>query len=408
MKLKYGPYSPSRLETATCGYAFKRQYIDREPGLRHLESLPQARGSAVHEVLEKMTQRMCGAGVPSVEGLLGEATFAEHELKAWVTEAVIRHPAAYSDVAEIMEMVRLYSQKRPPLLVADAKTELRFAVKLVGGEFEECGYDDPEAWYRGRADIMFLSDDTTEALVYDHKTQPNIEEADTPQMGFYAWVIKKTHPFLSKVKTQLHFVRYGKYSDPVEWDDAALARVEDDITTKVAIIESRTTWDPTPHKGCQYCPFVAECPAMADLIEVDKASGNYRVKHNNLKILGETTKAVKLAGYVNVMEEILDRARKELKEFVKFAQAPIAIPGKIFEFRASEEKVDWDKVNKSGEIREKAYKIFEKYGLDPKMFMGFSQTISKGVWLCDSETLLKELAALFPRHRETTFRGYKS
>lgn len=408
MKLKYGPYSPSRLDTATCGYAFYRQYVDPQRSDRYAkqENLPQARGSAVHEVLEEMTKRMCASGEAG-------ATFSEAQLRSWVVAAVTRHPSAYQDTADIMEMVKLYAQKPPQVLVADAKTELRFAVKLVlnadgsGSSFEECDYDDPEAWFRGRADIMFLSDDTTSAMVYDHKTQPNIEEADTPQMGFYAWVIAKTHPFLNEINTVLHFVRYGKYSEPVAWTKEMLAAIEDDIMTKVAIIENRTSWDPVPHKGCQYCPFVAQCPAMKEVIEVSEG-GDYHVKFDNLKILGDTNKAVKLAGYINVMEEILKRSKDELKTFVKFAQAGIAIPGKVFEFRAGEEKVDWDKVNKKPEIRAAAYAIFEKYGLDPRMFMGFSQTFSKTVWMCESEALLKELSAIFPRTRETEFRGYKS
>ena len=40
MKLKYGPYSPSRLETASCGYEFQQSYIVKRPEnkvlLKHL------------------------------------------------------------------------------------------------------------------------------------------------------------------------------------------------------------------------------------------------------------------------------------------------------------------------------------------------------------------------------------
>lgn len=398
MRLKYGPYSPSRLDTATCGYAFKRQYIDGDSRAARTENLPQARGSAVHEVLEKMTQQMCATP---------DRTFSEPQIRQWVTEAVTRHPAAYQDVGEIIEMCRLYALKPPPMLVSDAKTELRFAVKMVNGKFEERDYDDPEAWCRGRADIMLISDDTTKGIVYDHKTQPNIEEGDTPQMGFYAWVIAKTNPYLSEIQTMLHFVRYGKYADPVTWTKEALVGVEDRIMTQIQIVENRTSWDPVPHKGCQYCPFVAECPAMKEYIEIDDRSGMHRVRNDNLKILGDTNKAVKLAGIINVMEEAVARGKKELKEFVKFAGAGIAIPGKVYEFRASEEKVDWDKVNKDPKIRAAAYAVFEKYGIDPRLFMGFSQTFSKSVWLCESEDLLKDLAAIFPRTRDTEFRGYK-
>jgi len=400
LKLKYGPYSPSRLDTATCGYAFKRQYIDKDQrAIVRTENLPQARGSAVHEVLEKMTKQM--ATEP-------DRGFNEQQLRSWVTEAVIAHPAAYQDVEDILGMVRLYARKPPPVLTENAKTEIKLGITGDGkGGFHDCHYDDPDVWFRGRADIMLVNDGLTSALVYDHKTQPNVEEGDTPQMGFYAWVIARSMSFLQEIKTSLHFVRYGKYADEVLWDEARIHGEEDRILTQVAIIENRTTWEATPHKGCQYCPFVSECPALREFIEVDSRSGDYRVRNDNLKILGDTNKAVKLAGLLNVMEEAVTRGKKELKEFVKFAGSGIAIPGKVFEFRASEEKVDWDKVNKKHDLKTAAYAIFEKHGIDPRDFMGFSQTFSKHVWIYENEVLLRELSALFPRTRDTEFRGYK-
>src|SRR5688572_25405175 len=108
-------------------------------------------------------------------------------------------------------MVNKYLKRPPAKLVKDATTEMRLAVKYEDGAFVECDYDDPEAFARGRADIMFISDDMSTAVVYDHKTQYNKEEADTFQMGFYAWVIAKQNPFLKEIHTVMHFVRFGDY-----------------------------------------------------------------------------------------------------------------------------------------------------------------------------------------------------
>ncbi len=399
MELKYGPYSPSRLDTATCGFAFHRQYINPETKSRRYEGLAQARGSAVHEVFEQITKRLC-------EG--EKTTFSEAEIRHWVTEAVNRHPAAYQEAGEVTEMAKLYVNKPPMLLTKDAGIELRLAVKAdFSGEsltFSECDYDDPQAFARGRADIMLISDDTTTAIVYDHKTQPNIEDADTFQMGFYAWVISKAHPYLDQIQTVLHFARYGVYSEPYVWTKEDLAKIEDEIVTRIAIVESRKEWVATPNKNCQYCPYISECPAVAEYLEV-KENGDYRVKNNNLQIFGDTQKAVKMAGLVNVLEDLIGNAKDELKQHVKMYGA-IAIPGKIFEFRSSDEKVDWDVVNKK--LRDKVYKIFEKYEVDPKMFMSFGQTASKGVWLLENEELLRELSAAMPKTRDTTFKGYKA
>lgn len=398
IRLKYGPYSPSRLDTGVCGYAFYKQYVDPERKSRpKTENLPQARGSAVHEVFEKITETL-------VEN--PTTVFNPMDVKQWVVEAVQRHPAAYQEVPEILEMCRKYINK-PPQLEEGAEVELMIAVKAVRDgdqiRFEECDYDDPEAFVRGRADILMFTDDGTYAIVYDHKTQPNVEEADTFQLGVYAWSIWKKYPFLEGVRTILHFARYGKYSDPYIWTKEDLLRIEDELITRIHIIEGRETWDPTPNSKCQYCPFISECPVMAEYITVD-AEGHVRVAANKFKTLGDTNQAVRLAGVLNIMEEAVKTIKSELRNHVKNSGCAISIPGKIYDFVVSE-GINWDAVNK--QRRKEAYAVFEKHGIDPRDFMGFSQTFSQSIWLTENEALVKELSELFPRKVSTEFRGAK-
>lgn len=392
-KLQYGPYSPSRLETATCGYAFRKQYIDNRGHKRTVGSLPQERGSAVHEVLEKITQRLTEDR---------NAHFDKRELIAWVSEATNKYPVAYQDTRDILEMVKLYIAKPPPVLTSDAQTELRLAVKWGEKDFVACDYDDPDAFARGRADIFMISDDTTSALVYDHKTQPNIEPADTFQLGFYAWVILKTYPFLDDVKTILHFTRYGYYSEEHVWTRDQLQDIEDEICTRIHNIENRVAWEPVPYKNCQYCPFLLQCPAMKEFIEVME-NGTYRVNMNDFNIIGDTQKAVKIAGLVTIVEEVSKNAKHALREYVK-KTGPVAIPGRVYEFRA-EEEVNWDKVNRT--MKPALYEIFNKHGVDPREFMGFNQTFSKSLWMVDNPNLMKEVSSLIPRKVTTEFRGHK-
>jgi hypothetical protein len=411
--MKYGPYSPSRLDTALCGYSFHKQYISKDKPKR-VEGVAQARGSAVHEVFEQITARLIrhvGKEHPS---------FNPEEVRQWVVEALNRHPAAYPETADILDMAKRYIDRPPSVLTADAEIELRLAIKRVGKGWEECHYDDPQAFARGRADIMLIADDARSALVYDHKTQPNVEEADTKQMAFYAWVISKINPGLENIQTVLHFARYGVYSDPHVWDRSRvekkwvnghevdvvvddLAQVEDIILTEVDAIESRTSWEPTPNKNCQYCPFIAECPVMQQYIHHDNAG--WHINKEGFKILGQVDKAVEVAGAITVMEEALKLARKELREHVKGSEFGVSIPGRVFEFRV-EETIDWDKVNKF--FKERAYAVFEKYGVDPRIFMGFTQTHSKEVWLLGNKPLLDELSALFPRKKSSEFGGHKA
>lgn len=414
MKLRYGPYSPSRMDAGICGYAFEKQYIDPEGRKYRKENLPQARGSAVHEVFENITRKMVDNP---------QYTFTHDELRVWVSEAVNRHPAAYEEIDAIHKMARDYVQRPPKVLTKDAGIELKIAIKwsrdaegnflyyddTINGQavkrplFEECDYDDPEAFARGRADILLISDDTTKAIIYDHKTQPNIEEADTFQMGFYAWVISRYYPFLSEINTILHLARYAFYSEPYIWTKEQLFEIEMQVMDRVHNIETRNEWVATPNNKCQYCPFLTQCPEMKDFIEVNE-HGNARVKMDHFKVLGDTTKAVKLAGLINVMEDAVGFAKDELKTFVKQSNAPIAIPGKVYEFRGTE-GINWDKVNKG--LRQKTLEVFKKYNVDPMLFMGFSQTFSKDIWLTENEALVKELSELFPRKIETKFQGYK-
>lgn len=399
MKLRYGPYSPSRLETAICGYSFWNQYV-KEDRKRGQENLPQARGSAVHEVFEKITAKL----IAHPDG----TSFSAQEIRNWINEAVDAHPAAYEEAGEILNMCKLYVQRPPRVLTSDAGIELRLAVKAFQGEdgsiqFKEADYEDPDAFFRGRADILVMSDDLTTAIVYDHKTQPNTEEADTFQMGCYAWVIWKIHPYLKEIKSVLHFARYGSYSEEHTWTLEALQAVEDELLTRIQIVDSRTTWEATPNKLCQYCPMILKCPAMEEFIQIDPNNGNFTVAHDNFKCLGDTNKAVKLAGLVNVLEEVVKKSKAELRTHVK-AFGPVAIPGKLLEFRGVE-GIHWDRVNKH--LRKEIYAVFEEHGVNPRDFMLFNQTASAAAMFVDNPALIKKLSEVLPRKVTTTFKGYK-
>jgi len=390
MKLKYGPYSPSRLNTADCPYSFYRQYVDPDRNKNLPENLPQARGSALHEVYEVITSNF-----------INERPTTQDEINALVAGAVQRHPAAYPEVSEIIKMAQSYIRRPPKVLTKDASIEMRLAIRFGDHGFEECSYDDPEAFARGRNDIMMISDDTTEAIIYDHKTQPNIEDADTFQMGFYAWMTWRTYPFLQKITTILHFARYGSYRS-FEWSKEDLEAVEQEVMTRVAIIEGTEKWSAVPHVNCQYCPFRKECPVLTELMEFNEV-GSLSPKRFLTLAEGGTQQAVKFAGYISVLEDLLDMMKKELKHFVSTTSA-VAIPGKVYEFRGKED-VDWKKVN--GALKNKAYEVFEKHGIDSRRFMGFSQTFTKDLYLAENAGLIEELNNLFPRKTSTEFRGYK-
>jgi len=418
MKLKYGPYSPSRLDTATCGYQFQQSYIFKRTEAKE-ERLPQARGSVVHEVFENITRHMIDSP---------NTPLPADKLRAWTTDSINKHPLAYQEIDAISDMSMRYLRKPPPSLTANSEIELKLAVKPAFNEngepdtyedimhsgleneykvtrmrFVECDYDDPDAWVRGRADILTISDDTTIAFIVDHKTQPNFEEADTFQMGTYAWVISRIYPFLEEVQTVLHLARFGHYSESFIWTKEELYAIEEQLLNRISFAEGRTDFSATPYKNCQYCPYMLECPAMKEFIDIDD-NGNYRVKMNNFKLINDTQKAIKFAALMNVLDVTSTEINRSLREFVK-AFGPIALPGIKYEFRGSE-SVNWDQVN-SKRLRPTVFEIFKKHEVDPTMFMGFSQTFSKTIWMIDKPALVKELSEIFPKKVDVKFQGYK-
>ncbi len=414
--LKYGPYSPSRLETAMCPYAFYRQYIDPKRQ-KNSENLPQARGSVVHEVFEKIT-----------EYHIRKEIAPRPMVKKWIQESIDKHPAAYQEFDKIISMCDAYSSKAPHSLVSDSQIELKMAVKLVKNpdgtyqafddvksipgktisrfRFVECGYDDPDAMFRGRADIFSISDDTTTASIVDHKTQMNIDEADTFQLGCYAWVAWICHPFLSKINTQLHFAQFNKYSQWYEWTPEQLVEIEDEIVSRIEYIEAKKDFGSAQsNKNCNYCNMLDDCPIKKGIVYTDPATGKECLSRPHNGALTSVQDAVDTAARINMLEQFVSAEKKKLKEYVG-TYGPVAIVGKIYRFKV-EEKVDFEKASKSPSVREKYETICAEHNINPTWFMSFSSTSTNNVWLSEDQKFVEKLSTLFPRRTEKEFRGEK-
>jgi hypothetical protein len=393
-KPKYRPYSPNRFKIFTCGYAAEKLYVNPSAEVRDIETLPQARGSAVHEVLAKIT----------VELAKKRTHFDEAELRTWTADAIRAHPASLEETRDILRMGRDYLLHPPDPLPEDAEVEQGLAVTFKDEGWVECDYDDPDAYVRGRVDIKFVSDDLSHATIIDHKTQRNIEDADTFQLGIYAWMMFKINPFLQEVRTVLYFAFYSAYREHI-WRREELDEMEQVIRTEIEVCEGREDWSAQPHSGCQYCPFLTECPALAPLLQRD-AEGNFRPSMSTVEILGNTHKAVQVAGWITVLRALDKAADRSLRAHVEFSGAPIAAGDQEFGFSVRRDVIDWDHLNKYQ--REEVYAIFKKYGVDPKDFMGFSQTHSKRIDRAENPKLSAELNAILKRKTVTEFRATKA
>lgn len=404
--MKYGPYSASRLDSATCGYLFYHTYVNPRTDRKKIRSLPQDRGSAVHDILEYMTGKYKENKdhpfftVPA--GNMLDRPTPTREMVEVIQNAVNKYPASFEQVDVLENCAIRYARRRPDNVDEETGVELMLAVKREGDQLVQAGFDDPDAVMRGKIDLLFFSDDAKGVKIIDHKTQMNIEEADTFQMGVYAWLTSKCHPWLDHIESSLYFAQFGVYSDSVLWTKEDLDRIEYEIMSKIDIVEARDNWDPCPNYHCQYCDLVGECPALKDMIDVNPETGFIKVKDDNTKILGDTNKAILLAQRIKVLETYVADAKKNLKSHIK-EFGPLSIPGTIYEFRAKED-LNWDKANKN---KKELKAILEKHNVDPIEYMGFSSTFSKKVALIEDDSLRKEFFGAIPRKTTTTFRGYK-
>lgn len=413
MKLKYGPYSPSRLDTGICPFAFNNLYINPDPNFVKQENLPQARGSVVHEIFEEITK-----------SFIQRKNFTKEDIRKLVQNAIIKHPAAYQETDEIIKMVELYLQKPPKDLVTDAGIEMKLAVKFTGDFYEddktfqdrkvsrpvftECDYNDPEAFARGRADIMMISDDTTYAVIYDHKTQQNITTADTFQMGFYAWVISKIYPYLDEIHTVLHFARFGMYSERYVWTREELWAIEDQILTRIGVLENNLDWSTAiVHDKCQYCPFIANvtCPVVRNTLNIDE-NGMSRVDFRSVKTITSQTEAVKVASEIVTLEQYVSGLKTKLKEWVLFS-GPVALMGLIFQQKV-EEKLDIKKLNANPELLEQFENICIEHGISPSMYKEISDARLKNAWMSEDQVFLQKLSGLIPRKITKRFDSFKA
>ena len=404
--MKYAPYSASRLDSATCGYLFYHTYVEPRVDRKKIRSLPQDRGSAVHEILEYMAKKYKENIEHPFFTVPANSRFDKprptDEMQDVIQKAVNLFPASYQQLDVLENCACTFARRRMDTIDNETGVELMLSVKREGKEFIQCDFDDKDAILRGKIDLLFFNEDATGATIIDHKTQMNIEEADTFQMGVYAWLTSKCYPWLTEIESSLYFAQFGHYSAPSVWGSEDLCRMENELMSRISIIEDRDNWDACPNYNCQYCDLVGECPALKSLVEVDKENGIVMIRDDNTAILGNTNKAVYLGQMIKVLETYIASAKKNLKDHTK-TFGPISIPGTLYEHRAKTE-VNWDKANKN---KEELCKILESHNVDPRNYMGFSSALSKKIALIENDSLKKKFFDAIPRKVATTFKGYK-
>lgn len=84
--------------------------------------------------------------------------------------------------------------------------EHKMGIKRVNGRLEPCDFFDPDAWFRGVADLLIIDREKGEARVIDYKTGKSSRYADTKQLALMAACVFIHFPEVQRVRSGLLFV----------------------------------------------------------------------------------------------------------------------------------------------------------------------------------------------------------
>lgn len=389
MRLKYGPYSPSRIETAECPYSFYRSYVKKDAGKER--SMPANRGSVVHEMFEIITK-----------GWIENKPLGEKDVKGYLSKLLGKYHVTTPEIQKtIFESVRCYL-KNPPAGIEDiVGTEEKLAVRRVsssesGEVFEECDWEDSDCFARGTIDILQIKDDV--ATIIDHKTQLYIpSNLGTFQMGVYAWLVLQFYPFVKEVRTILHFCDHTRdlYTKPFTWTKRDLAIIKNDLMLHIDTIENIEDFEQTnPGTHCNYCDVRRECPILLKQLE---NKGN--IKKGPII---SAKQAYERASTLHTLEVNKGVLQSELKDFTGEIGSVI-IPGVEYGYKISN---GWEVPL---ENKKELFDRLAGLGVDVWSFVNFDiKGLTKTLWKHLDREEMEEIKKLLRPVKKTRFGGRKA
>jgi len=425
---RYAPYSASKLLVARCPARFQGKYILKDKVIS--DSIAAARGSAIHLVLQRMTEAWARR-----EDL--SSTLINH----WVEEAVGKFPASYEQIKLVKDSALAYASNPPKIIGSDPKCELELAVALceedsflddvtpatryIAVPYSIEGYaQNPAAYFTSKIDLLWVDEDLKTVTVLDHKSTPNASHNSDHdfQLGCYAWMASLFYPGYA-IRTVLHYAHPGLnfYSPPVLWNTEDLRDVEEEVRMRVRAIESFEEYPALPGSHCTYCHMVQQCPEYLAVDQQDSRGDINLSVHN-------TQDLIRIARQLTVTGKLYDQLNKCLKEGIE-SHAPtagIAVEGMWYGFKAGEQKVDWiatdrkirdeverAKLNPEASGNQQLLKMgdlagmLEQYGVSPEAFKQWRADKLKALWKMDKPELLNVLKDFVVYDRDTRFGGYK-
>jgi hypothetical protein len=389
MQLKYGPYSPSRIDVATCPYSFYRSYVEKNIDTE--KDVPANRGSVVHEIFEMITK-----------GWIEDRPLKWDDVRKILPKLMAKYQMTDHDAQqEIAKDAQCYLENPPSEIEDIVGTEEGLALKMVECEdgiekFEECDWEDQNCFARGKIDILKIKDET--ATIIDHKTQQYIPtNLGTFQMGVYAWLVTQFYPFVREVKTVLHFCDYKRnfYSKPYTWTLKDLEGIKNEFMLSVETIENITNFETTTSGGhCVYCAVKRECPRILDLIK--KNSSNKKTPILNAQ------DAVNRASTLYTLDVNKSVYQSELKDFIGEI-GPVDIGGIEYSYKKSD---SWDVPY---ENKKELFNILNSLGVDVWKYLNFDmKNLEKNIWKVVKKNDLEQIKTLLEPVYKTRFGARKA
>jgi PD-(D/E)XK nuclease superfamily protein len=415
IKLKYGPYSASRLIVARCPARFHSKYILRDTIVA--DTLASARGSAIHEVLQRIS-----------EAHASRTAIAGTQVNRWVEEAVGKFPASYEQIKLIKDAASAYVGNPSPYLNETTRCEKTLAVSLYE---EETFVEDSvpsfayvkipvtegiNPWGRelgsgiyftAKLDQVSFDRDNRIVTILDHKSTPSANQNSDHvfQMGCYAFLAALHSPGYH-VRTVIHYAhpRLNFFAPPVYWGDEDLAEVEEEIRMRIHAIESFREYPALPGGHCDYCHMVQLCPENRKIQE-QNARGEINLSINSMD------DRIRLAKQLRVTGVLYDQINRKLKEDIEnnCPDSGVALEGLWYGFKPGEEKVDW--VATDRKIRESAPEglgeLLKKHGVEPDTFKEWKGDKLKALFKLNKPELIEELREHLVKDRDTRFGAHK-
>jgi hypothetical protein len=127
-------------------------------------------------------------------------------------------------------------------------------------DLSACGFNDPDVWWRGVADLLVINEEKGLAHSLDYKTSKNARYADTKQLDLVATGVFAHFPQVNRVKSALVFVvskEFVKAQHHREMIPKYIEKPRQDVARIEAALDNGV-WNPVQGPLCRFCA-VKQC-----------------------------------------------------------------------------------------------------------------------------------------------------